>query len=502
LRLTGCSCHVCGMKKARLGSLVLSIGLFGCVAERSCPAGEHFEADACVGADGGMTDGAIPGEDVPASCEVPCGGDTPHCVSGGCVACRDTSDCSGAFCVEGACVACRDDADCDAAAPVCDAGACASCEGQDCSADQVADELAAVMCVGAAGAVRSNYEGGDPARSRFEEDVFAAVVCAYPAVTNEVSQILDAVRDGRTTVDFDVLRACVSDIQNVSGQLLLFGILQCEGALAGTAANAAPCLAYFECASGYCEAGTGCVGTCAPQVATGMPCDDDAECMGDDICAGTCQAPTPPTGLGLGATCTNDFQCLSPLVCRETSTCGEIPGAGMPCNDISFTSCAAGTYCDGTTCRTRTGMGEPCTNAVSCVAGTRCEGTPARCLSVVASGASCGDDVACPAGTACVAAACTALPTIGESCSGACYRGTCVSGTCTSATVGSTCPAGARRFDALDPCGDGSTCRIAGSTWTCEATVADGAACDFDDHCNEPSATCSENDTCDPLCAL
>jgi hypothetical protein len=77
-----------------------------------------------------------------------------------------------------------------------------------------------------------------------------------------------------------------------------------------------------------------------------------------------------------------------------------------------------------------------------------------------------------------------------------------VSGTCTSAAVGASCPGGLRPFDALDPCGAGSTCRGAASVWTCEANVADGATCGFDDHCDEPTTYCSEGDTCDSICSI
>ncbi len=391
-------------------------------------------------------------------------------------------------------------------APHCDAGSCVSCEGRSCPADAIARELEALVCWGAGGAVRSSSAGDDVAQRRLEEDAITALVCSYPSSVPVVGQILEAVRDGRTTVDFAALRTCMEAVQRLSSSATLLSLLYCEGALIGSQTNGGACVGDFDCASSFCMPATsGCIGVCAAQVAVGQPCVADSQCAGAASCAGSvCVADGPSTGAARGESCTYDYQCASPLVCIEaTSTCEDVPGDGMPCHDSVLFDCAEGTYCVAGVCRLRSEEGERCPDQVSCVAGTQCAGSPSRCLPVAVNGEVCDASVVCAVGTTCTDGTCQAWPDLGEPCSDVCYRGVCEEGTCVSDRVGRDCSPGLRPFDALDPCGAGATCASgSGGAWYCVATVAAGEACGGDDRCDEPSETCSERDVCEALCSL
>jgi hypothetical protein len=76
----------------------------------------------------------------------------PFCIDGMCAeACVDDAHCPGfggpadtPFCVAGECLACRDSGDCGGAAPYCDAGTCRGCQAHDECASELCDVDAGV----------------------------------------------------------------------------------------------------------------------------------------------------------------------------------------------------------------------------------------------------------------------------------------------------------------------------------------------------------------------
>ena len=479
-----------------VGSMAL---LSGCIAPLTCPEGERATPEGCV-----SEDASVPldvAADAGVDAEQP---DAPVC--------GDT--CVGAtpFCVGGACVACRDSADCGSLTPMCDAGGCVSCEGRsDCTPAQVADEFAARVCAGAAAAPPSRYPGIDENRARVDEAAAVAGVCLSAESSPLRAVLLDAILEGRTSVDFAVLEACLAPLRDRGPPAFApFVFLGCEGAYLGHQPDGGSCALPTECVSGHCRVGGGsCGGVCAARVALGATCGPEDECVAGSYCSGSrCIVEPPSTIRGRGESCTGDYQCDGDefLVCRGATgarICTDPPPAGDPCHDSSLLPCTLGAYCDGATCRARIALGSTCTDAASCVSGARCGGSPMRCLAVATPDAACGPDQVCVQGTSCVAGTCQQLPDVGEACDGTCLRGVCMAGTCRSQPIGTTCPAGFRLFDLFDPCGDGGTCTDRSGSFTCVATAASGASCATSGVlCNEPADFCSDRDICEPICSI
>lgn len=154
----------------------------GCPTTSTCVDGYLWSPGdgRCVPADGGIGD--APGLDAPndvATDAGPCGvcsGTTPLCdeVSGNCVECLGTGDCGGSTpaCVMGSCVACDDNADCTSpTASTCDttANTCGGCEADaDCthlSATPVCNEASntCVACTADTEAARCGANSCNPA---------------------------------------------------------------------------------------------------------------------------------------------------------------------------------------------------------------------------------------------------------------------------------------------------------------------------------------------------
>lgn len=404
------------------------------------------------------------------------------------------------FCVADACVACRDAADClDPLAPQCSAGSCVSCLDRTDCGPLLAREVEARWCQAVGGAPPTRDRFVEEAQQRTVEASVTALLCGHLASGSTIT-LVDALGEGRTRIDVAAFQRCTDQLATFGPSFALFVAFGCPGAYVGTLANGEACVLPQECSSGYCRVADGaCSGVCAARsVPIGSPCTDDGECVVGAYCSGTCRMEPPDVRLGRGQPCTISSECEDDLYCAA-STCEPYPGAGMPCVSEPL-RCAPGNYCDAEdTCRARVAEGGACTDVVSCVAGTRC--AMGTCRSVSTIGGACDATRACPAGTQCAAGRCEALPDVGEACTDACYRGVCTGGMCTSQAPGTSCPPGSRALDALDPCGEGASCRSVSGSWTCTATVANGATCSGTIPCDEPDAFC-DSGTCTTACML
>jgi MYXO-CTERM domain-containing protein len=314
--------------------------------------------------------------------------------------------------------------------------------------------------------------------------------------------------------------ACIDDTTCATGYW-------CKAAACiAQAANGAACVAGHECLSGFCvdgvccdaactsgcdactaaKKGSGVDGTCdhvaadtdpnnvcSPDIAYPTSCKEDGMCDGSGRCRKyakigiACGATSCTAGTVTGKTCDGGGGCsATPKPCAPY-TCDS---------DACKTSCAAETdcssdaYCNLTTstCATKKGPGESCTDVKECAKG--------YCVDGVCCDSTCGDSCqACntadnkgrcvpingsPVGTK--RPPCAGTGTCGGTCNG-------VSPSCTyppaTTACGSTCAAGSETKSTCDAAG---AC-VAGSATSCGAYVcgADGkscrTACDTDTDC-------------------
>ena len=145
----------------------------------------------------------------------------------------------------------------------------------------------------------------------------------------------------------------------------------CIPATPGPRADASPCTADAQCASGFCDAVPGGCGTCAARPVAGDPCPTAASCGMGLVCessSGTC-IPFKK----LGDACTSD---CSPTLWCNSGTCAALGDVGAACTgspiDCDYTiglDCISG-HCTAVTTAT---SGGTCGMAVTCTDATYCD---------------------------------------------------------------------------------------------------------------------------------
>jgi hypothetical protein len=226
------------------------------------------------------------------------------------------------------------------------------------------------------------------------------------------------------------------------------GSHSCVAPLAATAAceSTRQCATGLACSVGACTAlageGDGCgdvVGACG----AGRGCEQAPETR-------TCGTPD-----AAGEMCMSDDTCVTGLDCdSNTHVCTAPPGENQPCPDRH---CAAGLTCsDGKgTCIALPGLGEPCANGDRfCADGLGCDFSDNTCEPGPGVGEPCllnPPDQVCAPGLAC-----SFIQGVGSICV---ERG----------GVGTPCT------ESREECTADTYCE--GSTQTCAARLADGAAC-------------------------
>lgn len=178
--------------------------------------------------------------------------------------------------------------------------------------------------------------------------------------------------------------------------------------------------------------------TPAGQLADGAPCGEGSQCKGracnksGDAACGACT-----TSAAAGADCTTN-QCDEGLRCAENNKCVAAAKAGAACGDNQ--PCEAPLTCSKGTCGTGAGAGASCAAGEACDAlkGLFCDPTSKTCKEIK-------------------------LANAGETCG-------LIDGTFVSCVAGGKCKMGT------------------GTTGTCQAAAADGAACGGDGpDCQEPA---------------
>jgi hypothetical protein len=265
-----------------------------------------------------------------------------------------------------------------------------------------------------------------------------------------------AAKDGRLRFDSSSARACLNDLGAASCRDIEGSSPACEAAVTAAVADGLECRSSVECASGLCDAPSGCHGVCLSKAAAGCAhCDSGSYCD-----QGLCSPR-----LGLGTVCPaarSEDPCQDGLACVG-GMCQALPLEGMAC---AAGRCARGLYCDEVT-----------------------EPASPRCAAVLGAGAACGQVDACQDGLACVAAIgsdlgrCVAYLDVGSACrrappglaSGCPLDMTCTSSACApiALALGAQC---ARAPSTAVACGSGLYCDPV--SMTCRAQIAHGGGCD------------------------
>lgn len=181
----------------------------------------------------------------------------------------------------------------------------------------------------------------------------------------------------------------------------------CAEVFTGTIAPGDACAFGEECASGACA----------------------REACPDACCAGVCVVPRPTPDVG--EPCTS--LCVDGAFCNVDAVCQALLPEGAACTGPE---CAAGLYCAGLAtsgggaCTPLPRRGEACESPCAELGSVCWQGT---CAALGLPGAPCGDAGACSLFYDCApdSATCTALPTLGMSCSTTCADGAyCEQGAC------------------------------------------------------------------------
>jgi hypothetical protein len=301
-----------------------------------------------------------------------------------------------------------------------------------------------------------------------------------------------------------------------------------------------------ECATGYCNVGQPCEATCKAYLASGAACALNSSGQGDPA-TGLCD---PVTAYCDGAHCTpwrkvGETCDTVSVTCDPSLVCGThaSDSGSLICEVLGEEgdACLARSECDDFQCLTDTcrpgHAGEPCLGVGRCDVGLKCG--ESGCAAPIALDGACdptGEFEVCADGTTCEAVglddagletgACHAprSPTAGQPCfdfhcaSGFWCKstslsdaqcaapspsgGTCLAGDDTTCAAGLTCngalhtcqapsvAGGPCALDWVKTCAPGFGC---GPQKTCEADVAEGAACDT-------SKVCPSDDYCDVTC--
>lgn len=174
---------------------------------------------------------------------------------------------------------------------------------------------------------------------------------------------------------------------------------QCVKSANAPSSGATPS-AVSACASAYssatCDTVFGPLDACktpAGQLADGAPCGDGAQCAGrrcNTTAGSQCGACT--TKAGAGANCDSSSDCDESLRCAQNGKCVAPSKAGAPCGETQ--PCVAPLVCSKGTCATGAGAGASCANGETCdaVKGLFCESQSKVCkeLKLAKAGETCG----------------------------------------------------------------------------------------------------------------
>lgn len=472
----------------------LALMAAGCGTD-TCPAGSTMVGERCIASDagvGGDADMATAGDmsssrdmtigpDGEVTCAPACSGALPHCVGGECKECLDTSECPDR-------------------SPLCNNNTCEPCSAGTCDAEQSLRELGARSCE-----QLTRFLGTSTFLS------FRAQICASHALTDlpYYKNRLAAAEAGRVRFLAEEFETCTASHLRLEESCPDFeGLVPAAGV----------CYDDVECTSGRCGGET-CPGACEPEVAEHGICGSDANCMpgfscialhceagghiGDPCVSGGCAEGDCDTDtdtcvpfLVAGDECGSPSgYCTSDLFCDPTnSRCRAFAGMGQPC-DMTYLGpqCSPGNVCVSGTCTTAIEDGDACTAGptASCELGTTCVG--GHCERIRTNNEAC-DPAPCAAGLRCSSGRCAALPSLGSACTvtEGCLRGTCIGGLCASLEPDDACVASdIRDADAMDACGEGSTCISAGGAPRC---IVDADAAEA---CGTSVAQCAAPNECD-----
>jgi hypothetical protein len=202
--------------------------------------------------------------------------------------------------------------------------------------------------------------------------------------------------------------------------------------------------------------------------------------LGDRSCDSTSQAfrELPAACLAIvtgtvheGGACAESFECIS-QTCNAPTTCAD--------------ACCVGT-CAGDTAPGFAAIGEDCGGAGQCDPATAyCDQVALTCAALKPSGAVCESGVECAYGFDCgLAGTCITLPTLDQSCTGACRD----AGTACSA-ASHTCVKVGLVGDACDTTADCSPLYQCSTNKQCTAGIALGQPCTFTTLCAGRGAFC------------
>jgi hypothetical protein len=291
--------------------------------------------------------------------------------------------------------------------------------------------------------------------------------------------------------------------------------------------NGSPCFTSDVCRSGVCGSDKKCGNP------NGVDCTSDASCR-----SGLC-GPDGKCGLTNGTSCTAGRVCRSAICVAVDGKCGLLDGSTCLTNgDCRSGTCWTDGRCgiplgktctDGSSCRSGACVAGTCSTTCAgddeCRAGTFCEGSacktalpngsgcvrPSQCASEICNtDGKCGD----PDAAACtVAATCRGGACSSGACSSACTADTeCAPGSyCTSGSIcdpklpnGSTCDKGGACVAGVcatdtkcganngEPCAVGGQCKsgICSATGHCAAACASDADCAAGSYCDTATHTC------------
>jgi hypothetical protein len=248
---------------------------------------------------------------------------------------------------------------------------------------------------------------------------------------NTIAAVLDGkvyYDGGKLAACFDAIAAATCDRTDEDGRTTP---ASCSNLFRGTLGAGDTCAFDLECTSDACATS----GVCELACCTGT-------CIGD--------TPPPPRLAQVGESCGfGSLACVANAYCDTTGICAPLKTINTACN--SQNECDFGLACIGTptmTCRALPPTGQPCPDFACRDEGDYCNSTTQVCTKVGLPGTACSFDGECSAYYHCdsTIAQCSAYPALGESCA--------LIGRCNDA---------------------GAYCD--GTTGTCLAAGADGAAC-------------------------
>lgn len=264
----------------------------------------------------------------------------------------------------------------------------------------------------------------------------------------EADDLIRSVEAGRTNYDGEAAGECIDQLRGASCDVTTEDSRveppACDDAFDGTVADGGTCFDDEECVNDNCD----------------VPACDMACCMG------TCVAGVPVPAIGQPCP---DFECQDGAFCNAAGNCAALLATGSPCTDSD--ECAYGLYCPegAATCTDAPNRGDACPAGECADLGDRCDQTSTTCVALSRAGEPCSAGFAgffdCQQPLVCnqTSLVCENPPGVGQPCNFFCASGAF--------------------------CNDVNTC---------EATRANGSACQSDSEC---SSTYCDDFAAAPVCA-